>query len=307
MTDAVARFVAGLAQSLMAMFIRRRLGTLNTEAGLKKIRDIEGDLPAGASVRALKAELAVKQLKEVLDRVLAEKYRRLYSLRSVTWAGFAICVTLASALFGLLVTKRPCPDGVSSFLCIGDWLVFVWVMLLFLGLLMNSLGFGYKIISAWRERGLIWKTRTGDSDFILDDLSVCLNRSNQDFIVIDATVNPTRKKSWLGADCDTKYLSEDELVGFNDGSTKLTERQQIKVNRKVIEEQIANLLEKEFSKGSDLVFFVLSEYGLASELAVGFLRSRRVVAYDLGAIYGRGRCLSIAIEKLQRLRQYKVV
>lgn len=36
MTDPVVRFVTGLAQSLMAMFIRRRLGTLYTEAGLKK-------------------------------------------------------------------------------------------------------------------------------------------------------------------------------------------------------------------------------------------------------------------------------
>lgn len=306
MTDPVVRFATGLAQSLMAMFIRRRLGTLYTEAGLKKIRDIEDDLPAGASVRALKAELAVKQLKEVLDRVLAEKYRRLYSLRSVTWAGFAICVTLASALFGLLVTKRSCPDGVSSFFCFGHWLGFALVMLFFLGLLMNSLGFGYKIFYAWRERGSIWKTRTGDSEFILDDLSVCLNRSNQDFIVIDVTVNPMRKESWLGADCDTKYLSEYELVGFNDDSTKLTERQQVKVNREVMEELIVNLLEKEFSKCGDVVFFVLSEYGLASELAVKFLKSRRVVAYDLGAIYGRERRLSIAIEKLQRLRQYKV-
>lgn len=306
MTGLPERFLSGLAQSLMMMFVRHRLEMPNTGAGLKIIRDIEDDLPAGASVRALKAELAVKQLKKELDRLLAEKYRRFYSFRSFMWAGFAICVTLTSAIFGLLVTKRLCSGAESSSLCFGSWLSFAWSMLNFFVFLMGALIFGYMIINAWRERGLIWKTRTGDSEFILNDLSARLNSPSQKFVVIDVTANPMRKKSWLGADCDTKNLSEYELVGFNDDSTKLTERQQVKVNREVMEELIVNLLEKEFSKCGDVVFFVLSEYGLASELAVKFLKSRRVVAYDLGAIYGRERRLSIAIEKLQRLRQYKV-
>ena len=43
------------------------------------------------------------------------------------WAGFAICVTLTSAIFGLLVTKRLCSGAESSSLCFGSWLSFALV------------------------------------------------------------------------------------------------------------------------------------------------------------------------------------
>ena len=194
MTGLFVRFVGGLAQFLVTRFIRNRLAVLNTEAGLKEIRDIEDDLPAGASVKALKAELAVKQLKKELDQMLAEKYRRFYSFRSFMWAGFVIFLTLASVIFRLLVTKRSCPDAESSSFCFGDGLGFAWLILNFFAFLMMALIFGYMIINAWRERGLIWKTRAGDSEFILDDLSVCLNSPSQKFVVVDVTANPMRKK-----------------------------------------------------------------------------------------------------------------